>query len=217
MKGLGPGASGAGSELAGLILAAGRSTRMDGGSKLLSDFRGIPVIRRVVATAADADLDPIVVVVREDARSLRVSLEGLPVCIEAVRGAREGRLASVLAGIEALTAREVAGVMILLGDEPGLAAHHVRTVRGAVDPGKPEALRAHFRDRPGHPVLVPAPMLRSLPYLASQCGPDTGVWELVVHSGMAHRGVPIDALSPIDVDTRADLARALEREVDAGL
>jgi len=37
------------------------------------------VIHRVVATALAADLDPIVVVVRNDARAVRSSLQGLPV------------------------------------------------------------------------------------------------------------------------------------------
>lgn len=216
MKGIEPGTSGAESGFAGLILAAGRSTRMAEGSKLLSDFRGIPVIHRVVATALAADLDPIVVVVRNDARALRSSLQGLPVCFAAVRGEREGRLVSVVTGIEAFADRAVAGVMILLGDEPGLTADHVRAVRGAHDAGKPITARARFRDRPGHPVLLPAPSLQSLPDLARQYGPDAGLWEVIVRSGVAHRSVPIDDLSPIDVDTRGDLARALEREADAG-
>ena len=217
MKSFRPGTSDTEPGMAGLILAAGRSTRMSEGCKLLLDFRGRPVIHRVVTTALAADLGPILVVVGKEAGALRSALEGLPVRFATVEETDEGRLVSAITGIEALADRAVAGVMILLGDEPAMAAEHIRAVRRASQPGKPEALRAHYRDRPGHPVLLPAPVARSLPGLASQCGPDTGLWEVIVRSGAAHRGVPIDDLSPIDVDTRDDLARALERASDERL
>jgi molybdenum cofactor cytidylyltransferase len=176
------------SGVAGLILAAGRSTRMSGGSKLLADFRGTPVIREVVCTALAADLDPVVVVVRQGDAGVRAALDGLPVRFAVPPPAPEGRMVSVIAGVTALEDRIVTGAMLLLGDEPGLD-----------------------RDRPGHPVYLPEAVLREIPKLSLDHGPDAGVWDVIVRVGLPHRGVPIEALSPIDIDTRDDLSRAVDR------
>jgi molybdenum cofactor cytidylyltransferase len=197
---------------AGLVLAAGRSTRMAEGSKLLSEFGDSTVICRVVATALAADLHPVVVVVGSDADSIRDSLSHLPVLFATVRGTAEGRLVSAVTGIKALAEHDLTGVMILLGDEPGLTEDQIRSIGRAPVAGAPIAWRARFRDRPGHPVLLPAPIVQSVPDLARRYGPDTGLWEIIVRSGLAHRDVFIDALAPIDVDTADDLARAVSRE-----
>jgi len=203
------------SGVAGLVLAAGRSSRMSGGSKLLADFRGTTVIQEVVSTALAADLDPVVVVVRQEDAGVRAALEGVPVQFAAPPPVREGRMVSVAAGILALGDRSVTGAMLLLGDEPGMDPDHIRTVRGVAESGPSVALRANFLDRPGHPVYVPETVLRSIPNLSLQHGPDAGLWHVIVRSGLPHGGVPIDALSPIDIDTRDDLSRAVDREAHA--
>ena len=201
--------------VAGLVLAAGRSTRMSGGSKLLADFRDTTVIQEVVSTALAADLDPIVVVVRKEDAGVRAALEGVPVRFAVPPPVPEGRMVSVVAGILALEDRSMSGAMLLLGDEPGLDPDHVRTVRRAAESAASVVLRATYRDRPGHPVYVPETVLRSIPDLSLQHGPDAGLWDVIVRSGLPHRGVPLEALSPIDIDTRDDLSRAVDREAHA--
>jgi len=185
---------------------------MSGASKLLADFRGTVVIREVVSTALAADLDPVVVVVRHDDAGVRAALEGLPVGFAVAPPAPEGRMVSVVAGILTLGDQSVTGAMLLLGDEPGLNADQIRTVRRAAESGGSVVLRASFRDRPGHPVYVPEVVLRSMPDLSLRHGPDVGLWDVIVRSGLPHRGVPIDTVSPIDIDTRDDLSRAVDRE-----
>jgi len=198
--------------LAALILAAGRSTRMTGGSKLLCTFEGTTVIRRVASTALSAGLEPAVVVLGDDARAVQSALAGLAVRYAWTPRVPQGRLVSVLAGIEALTEDPVAGAMVLLGDEPGLTPDHIRIVREATAANRSIASRAAFRDRLGHPVLLPELVLRSIPDLARGQDPETSLWDLIVRSGVPHSSVPIDGLSPIDIDTRDDLERAIERE-----
>ena len=201
--------------VAGLILAAGRSSRMSGGSKLLADFRGTTVIQEVVATALAADLDPVVVVVRQESAGVRAALGGLPVRFAVPPPAREGRLVSVVAGAMALGDRAVTGAMVLLGDEPGLDSDHILAVREVAESGSPVSLRAKFRDRPGHPVYLPDEVLRAIPDLCVDHVPDAGLWDVIARSGLPHRGVPIEALSPIDIDTRDDLSRAVARGAHA--
>jgi molybdenum cofactor cytidylyltransferase len=202
-------------ESAGLILAAGRSTRMAGRSKLLREFDGSTVIRRVVCTAASAGLDPIAVTVGHDGHSVRAALEGLAVEFAAVPRAPVGRLVSVLTGLEALGDSCSNGVLILLGDEPGMTVDHVRAVREAGRSGPQMACRASYRDRPGHPVFLPAAVARSIRSVARDHGPEASLWRAIVDSGLPHRNVPIDAVSPVDVDTPEDLARAREGRSDS--
>lgn len=188
---------------------------MAGGSKLVREFGGSTVIRRVVCTAASAGLDPIAVTLGHDGHAVRSALEGLAIRFAPVPRAPEGRLVSVLAGLEALGDSCSNGVIILLGDEPGILADHVRTIREAGRSGVPRACRASYRDRPGHPVFLPAPVVRKIRSLAGEHGPDSSLWHLIAGSGLPHRNVPIDSVSPVDVDTEEDLLRARERGSDS--
>jgi molybdenum cofactor cytidylyltransferase len=67
---------GAPSSVAGLILAAGSSTRM-GRNKMLLDLDGRSVVRRTVEAALAAGLDRVVVVLGHEADRVRGSLDGL--------------------------------------------------------------------------------------------------------------------------------------------
>lgn len=172
------------------------------------------MIRRVASTALSAGLEPVVVVLAHDARAEQSALAGLPVRYARAPRVPRGRLVSLIAGIETLTADSVAGAIVLLGDEPGLTADHIRTVREAATADRSIVLRAAFRDRPGHPVLLPEPVLRSVRDLARGHGPESSLWDLIVRSGASHSSVPIDGPAPVDIDTRDDLERAIERESD---
>ena len=66
-----------GGAVAGVVLAAGSSTRM-GRNKLFFDLGGETLLRRVVRRAIDAGLDPVIVVVGHEAERARAELLGLP-------------------------------------------------------------------------------------------------------------------------------------------
>ncbi len=66
-----------GGAVAGVVLAAGSSTRM-GRNKLFFDLGGETLLRRVVRRAIDAGLDPVIVVVGHEAERARAELAGLP-------------------------------------------------------------------------------------------------------------------------------------------
>ena len=63
--------------VAGVVLAAGSSTRM-GRNKLFFDLDGETLLRRVVRRAIDAGLDPVLVVVGHEGARARAELAGLP-------------------------------------------------------------------------------------------------------------------------------------------
>jgi molybdenum cofactor cytidylyltransferase len=100
-----------------VVLAAGLSVRMGGPHKLLLDFGGEPMLRRVVGAVLALDPAELVVVTGYRAEDIRAALDGLPVRFVHNAAFAEGQPGSVLAGVRALTAFCHA-VMIVLGDQP---------------------------------------------------------------------------------------------------
>ena len=102
--------------VAGIVLAAGSSTRM-GRNKLLLPLDGESVLRRIVRRASDAKLDPLVVVLPPDSARIVSELSGLPFQPAENRDPGRGQPSSLRVGIEALPAG-VDAVVVLLGDMP---------------------------------------------------------------------------------------------------
>lgn len=111
----------------GLLLAAGESRRMRGGNKLLRDWGGEPVIRRIAKTALDSQLDSLLAVVGHEADAVQNALAGLG--IEFVLNPRyaQGMGSSLSAGVERVRERAEA-VVILLGDMPRLQSSTIDKV-----------------------------------------------------------------------------------------
>ncbi|MBI2977451.1 MAG: NTP transferase domain-containing protein, partial [Rhodospirillales bacterium] len=63
--------------IAGIVLAAGQSSRARPKNKLLHAVGGKPMVRRVTETALAAGLDPVVVVTGFEAEKIRAALAGL--------------------------------------------------------------------------------------------------------------------------------------------
>ena len=114
--------------VAGVVLAAGSSTRM-GKNKLLFDLDGESIVRSVVRRAAAAGLDPVVVVLGYEAELVRRELDGLmPPCLTVVNpDYARGINFSLKAGIAALPATAAAAVVIL-ADMPFVTAEMIATL-----------------------------------------------------------------------------------------
>lgn len=102
--------------VAGIVLAAGGSTRM-GQVKQLLRWQGKPLVRQVAETAIRAGLDPVVVVTGSAAREVEAALEGLPVQLVFNREWESGQASSIRAGVMNLPA-EIGGAVFLLSDMP---------------------------------------------------------------------------------------------------
>jgi molybdenum cofactor cytidylyltransferase len=154
---------------AGVVLAAGASTRM-GTNKLLLDLNGATLLRRVATRALEAGLDPVVVVLGHDAEPARQQLDGLRVRIEVSAGYREGIAASLRAGIAALAVDTPAAV-VLLADMPLVTSDMIRTVASCY---KERTARIVVSDYEG---IIAPPVLYDrafFPELASLTGENAG-------------------------------------------
>ena len=182
--------------IAGLLLAAGRSTRF-GGDKLLAPLRGRPVIRWT-AEALECAVDMTCVVVPTDAPELTEVLAGLDVAIVENAERDQGLSSSIAVGVATLPT-DVEAVVIALADQPLLTPAVVRAVGAAWRAGATEVLAVvpRYRDGRGHPVLFARPSFASLLTLRG----DRGARDLLDSMGSRLLVVNVDDLMPHDVDT----------------
>ncbi len=140
--------------IAAIVLAAGRSTRMQGPNKLLADIDGAPLVRRVAEAACAANLNEVVVVTGHERAKVDAAVAGLPVRLVHNRRFADGLSTSLKAGIAALGSG-IDGALVCLGDMPDIdAALIARLVAAfAPDKGKDIVIPASGGRR-GNPVLI---------------------------------------------------------------
>jgi len=112
--------------IAGVVLAAGTSSRM-GRNKLLLELAGQSVLRRAVLTAVDAGLDPVLVVLGHESERARTELAGLPCQVVLNAEYQEGIHSSLRNGIRAVP-RACAAAVVLLADMPLVDASMIRAL-----------------------------------------------------------------------------------------
>jgi len=133
-----------------IVLAAGMSRRM-GVQKLLLPFGGKTVIRRIVAEIAGSIVDEISVVVGHDAGRIRGELSGCDVSIAVNPDYEEGMLSSVRCGILALP-EHCDGVLVALGDQPGITSGLVDETVRAFAATEKGILVPLYEGKRGHPL-----------------------------------------------------------------
>jgi molybdenum cofactor cytidylyltransferase len=118
--------------IAAVILAAGRSSRM-GRNKLLLDLDGKPILCHAVDQALGAGLSEIIVVSGHQASKVREALGDRAVKVIEAREHKLGMSASLKAGIRALNPKTEAAV-VMLGDMPQVSAPLIRRLIAAYNP-----------------------------------------------------------------------------------
>lgn len=114
--------------VAGLVLAAGSSSRM-GRNKLLLELGGETVIRRAVRAAVDGGLDPVVVVLGHEAERVRAELSGLPVRPVLNPDHARGVGTSLQVGVAEMPI-SAAAIVVILADMPLVTASMIGAVVG---------------------------------------------------------------------------------------
>jgi molybdenum cofactor cytidylyltransferase len=189
-------------KVAGIVLAAGRSTRM-GVNKLLLRVEGDTLVRRAARVALEAGLDPLVVVLGHDAELVARDLADFA-CASVVNARYAAGLNTSLdAGIAAIPPDADAAV-VLLADMPLVTAPMIRTL---VERYR-ETGAALVASRYGAVVAPPALYARAVfDELRGGEGEGRGREVLARHaSEVVWADWPAEALA--DVDEAADLEEA---------
>jgi len=191
---------------AGLVPAAGESRRM-GRLKPILPFGSATVIECVIATAKEAGLAPIAVVLGHRVEEIARVLPPESLRVENPHYREGGMLSSIRRGIEALP--RVEGAVLLLADQPLAGAEVIRSLLGAwAADGRPSD-RFYvpvFEGKRGHPIAIAAALFA--PILAWQ-GED-GLRGFLRERPSLIREIPVgDRGISADIDTPEDYARAL--------
>lgn len=189
-----------GARIAAVILAAGCSSRM-GRAKALLEFQGEPLVARVARAAADAGLEPVIVVAGAERAAIAEAVTTTGALVVENRGWTEGLASSIRRGIETLT-RDCDAAVLLLADQPLVTCEHLRELTAAYAAGN-DPVATRYGDRRGVPALFGS---RWFPELASLAG-DRGARDILERE----QAYAIGEGAPFDVDTPEDYERLLRR------
>lgn len=190
--------------VAGIVLAAGESTRF-GGPKQLLDWHGEPFVRAVARKALAAELSPVVVVTGANADAVEQAVKDLDVIIVRNDGWKNGQGLSIAKGVASLPENIGAGIF-LLADQPQVS---VEVLRALIESHRRElpAIVAPLilEERRGNPVLFDRV---TFPDLLSLQG-DVGGRAIFHKHKVEYLPWHDDALL-LDVDTPEDYQRLID-------
>ncbi len=115
--------------VAGVVLAAGTSTRM-GQNKLFMPIEGEPLVRRIVGRASKAGFDPLIVVLGHEADLVQQALAGIPYQPVLNPEYERGVNSSLRAGIQAASETPARAAVVVLADMPFVTTAMIETLIG---------------------------------------------------------------------------------------
>ena len=192
-------------QVAAIILAAGRSTRMGGPNKLLAELGGKPLVRIVTEQALASKARGVIVVTGHQAELVEKALTGLDVKFVRNPDFAQGLASSVKAGVTAV-AGDADGAVICLGDMPMISAQLIDHLIDAFAPDRGNLITVPVSDnRRGNPVLWSRRFFSELMTLDG----DIGARHLIAKHNEAVAEVPVEGFGAfLDIDTPQALEAA---------
>src|ERR1700726_1580649 len=192
-------------DVAAIILAAGRSTRMGGPNKLLAELGGKTLVRIVTEQALASKASNVIVVTGHQAEQVEKALQGLKVKFVRNADFAEGLASSVKAGVAAV-ADDADGAVICLGDMPLISAQLIDRLIEAFAPDRGNLIVVPVSDkRRGNPVLWSRRFFNELMTLDG----DIGARHLIAKHNEAVVEVPVQGDGAfLDIDTPQALEAA---------
>jgi molybdenum cofactor cytidylyltransferase len=191
--------------VAGVILAAGSSTRL-GRPKQLLDLDGEPLLRHTIRNALGSRLDEVVVVLGARAAEIDGAVGYLGQRTVVNPSHEQGQSTSMRLGLESIHPDSDA-VLFLLGDQPGVRPPLIDALLARYHDSLAPIVQGRFQGKPGNPVLIARSLFSKLAAIEG----DEGARSVVA----AHRGeisfVDLPEIAvPQDVDTDEDYQALLQ-------
>jgi len=181
-----------------VVLAAGTSSRF-GTSKQLAEIRGVPLVRRAVASANAACGDHTVLVVGHD-RNAVVTACGPMQGYFLVNDDFEVGLGSSVARAIASLQHTARAVIVILADQVRITPEHLSAISSTWSGADDEIVATGYSGSRGAPVLFPRGCFDDLLALSG----DTGGQHLLFDDRFRVREVLFEAAA-VDIDTPEDL------------
>jgi len=191
--------------LGAVVLAAGASTRM-GSPKQLIVYKGEPLVRRAALNAADADADPVIVVLGANASVIAPSLFGLTPPISTVLNPNweTGLASSLTTGLRVLEdTTQYDAVLVTLADMPLVDIAALKRLVAAFDDQHRIVASAY-----NGVIGVPAVFAREYVADLMQLEGDSGAGQWLRGRQSEVMSIPLDA-GAVDIDTPEDKTRFL--------
>jgi molybdenum cofactor cytidylyltransferase len=195
--------------VAGVVLAAGASTRL-GTNKLLLWLDSEPLVRRVARLALEAGLSPVVVVLGHETERVAAALDGLAVEAVVNPAFGAGMAGSLKLGIARVPA-DCAAAVVLLADMPFVTAAMVAALVARFRGGTEPLVLSLYGEVQAPPTLYARTLFPAL----AEAGDGGGRQVVLDHrSEAAELRWPAAAL--VDIDHPADAARLGMRPTSPG-
>jgi molybdenum cofactor cytidylyltransferase len=196
----------------GIILAAGRSSRMGRSKALLTSPDGRTFVHRLACAFCDGGLQEAIIVGRPEDAALQAEVATIaaPVRFAANADADAGQLSSLLAGLRAADGPGVSAVLVCPVDAPLIRGETVAALVAVFSSTGAPIVRAVHGGRHGHPVVFSRAMFDELRRA------DMAVGAKAVLRAHEHAIVNVDVDDPgavSDVDTPADYRALFGRDL----
>jgi molybdenum cofactor cytidylyltransferase len=193
----------------GIILAAGKSTRMGRVKALLPLSANETFLDRVTCTLRDAGIEEVIVVVGGDAAAVReaVAHSKAPARIVENSNYESGQLSSLVAGLRTIDRPGVNGALVTLIDVPLVSPATVRTLLQKFKAGGALIVRPASKGRHGHPVIFDRALFDEF----RRANPAEGAKEVVRAYSAEQLNVEVDYEGAFtDIDTPEDYKRWID-------
>jgi molybdenum cofactor cytidylyltransferase len=153
---------------AGVVLAAGASTRL-GRPKQLLQWQGRPLVYHAASIGLQSGLNPVIVVTGFAGQEVAKAVDGLPVQVIHNPNWQDGQSTAVVSAIQALP-EDVGAVIFLLSDQPLIPVDLVRELAAAHAEGMHPIVAPLVNGRRSNPVLFDRQLFQDLSQLSGDVG-----------------------------------------------
>ena len=193
------------STIAGLILAAGESSRM-GRDKALLTYGEATFLDAIIATLQEAGVAGVTVVLGHHAEEIQRGADLRDATVVVNPDYRIGQTSSLQAGLRSLESSGLEAIVLCLVDHPAVSAESVRAMIRIFCESRAPVVVPRFSGRRGHPVLITRPLFQEL----LQLDPNAGANTVIRKYDHVTRIVEVpDRGILVDVDDPADYSRLI--------
>jgi molybdenum cofactor cytidylyltransferase len=186
----------------GVVLAAGSSSRL-GVPKQVLPYRDTTVLGATLDVARACGFGQIIVTLGAAAPTVRDAVPLDEIDVVVVDDIGDGCSASLRIALRRVSP-DAAGVVLMLGDQPGVDTALVR--RLVTEESSSPVTVCRYLDGVGHPFWLSRSVFGDL----AQLHGDKGIWKLIESGSVEVHELAVDGTVPLDVDTWDDYRRLVE-------